>query len=286
MGARLVGDDVGLEAEAPKLGQNVGGVGAEPDAQRPPLVLRRLRAARSPPRGRRRARRGTGCRAGAGSARGSTSMHSAAPPFIVTASGCAPPIPPSPAVTVTVPASVPRSADARSPRSTRRSPAGSPGCRCRSRSRRSSGRTSSGPRSSSRRNSSQFAQSGTRLELAMRTRGAHSWVRNTPTGLPDWTSMRLVVAQRPRRARRSRRTRPRTAPRGRFPRRPRGRPAAPRPPGRGCSSASASPPPAASHGRRAHLRGARGRVAARPDHPRTSFAAPRWTGRLSPQRSW
>jgi MoxR-like ATPase len=29
---------------------------------------------------------------------------------------------------------------------------------------------------------------GTRLELAMRTRGAHSWVRSTPTGLPDWTS--------------------------------------------------------------------------------------------------
>ena len=45
MGARLVGDDVGLEAEAPKLGQNVGGVGAEPDAQRPPLVLCRLSAA-------------------------------------------------------------------------------------------------------------------------------------------------------------------------------------------------------------------------------------------------
>ena len=22
----------------------------------------------------------------------------------------------------------------------------------------------------------------------MSTRGAHSWVRNTPTGLPDWTS--------------------------------------------------------------------------------------------------
>jgi hypothetical protein len=32
---------------------------------------------------------------------------SAAPPFIVIASGCAPPMPPSPAVTVAVPASVP-----------------------------------------------------------------------------------------------------------------------------------------------------------------------------------
>ena len=38
---------------------------------------------------------------------GSTSMHSATPPFIVTASGCAPPIPPSPAVSVIVPASEP-----------------------------------------------------------------------------------------------------------------------------------------------------------------------------------
>src|SRR3954465_7416274 len=35
---------------------------------------------------------------------GSTSTHSATPPFIVTASGCAPPIPPSPAVSVIAPA--------------------------------------------------------------------------------------------------------------------------------------------------------------------------------------
>ncbi len=38
---------------------------------------------------------------------GSTSMQSATPPFIVTASGCAPPIPPNPPVSVTVPCSVP-----------------------------------------------------------------------------------------------------------------------------------------------------------------------------------
>ena len=38
---------------------------------------------------------------------GSTSTHSATPPFIVIASGWAPPIPPSPAVTVIVPASEP-----------------------------------------------------------------------------------------------------------------------------------------------------------------------------------
>ena len=37
----------------------------------------------------------------------SQSTHSATPPFMVTASGWAPPIPPSPAVSVMVPASVP-----------------------------------------------------------------------------------------------------------------------------------------------------------------------------------
>src|SRR4051794_6882321 len=44
------------------------------------------------------------------------------------------------------------------------------------------------PSASRRRNSAQFAHSGTRLELAIRTRGAHGWVVNTPTGLPDWIS--------------------------------------------------------------------------------------------------
>ena len=44
------------------------------------------------------------------------------------------------------------------------------------------------PSASRRRNSSQFAHSPTRLELAINTRGAHSLVRKTPTGLPDWTS--------------------------------------------------------------------------------------------------
>ena len=37
----------------------------------------------------------------------STSTHNATPPFIVMASGWAPPIPPNPAVTVIVPASDP-----------------------------------------------------------------------------------------------------------------------------------------------------------------------------------
>ena len=38
---------------------------------------------------------------------GSTSTQSATPSFIVTASGWAPPMPPNPAVSVTVPFSVP-----------------------------------------------------------------------------------------------------------------------------------------------------------------------------------
>ena len=44
------------------------------------------------------------------------------------------------------------------------------------------------PSFSSRRNSGQVAQSPTRFELAISTRGAHSWVRSTPTGRPDCTS--------------------------------------------------------------------------------------------------
>src|SRR2546430_626301 len=44
------------------------------------------------------------------------------------------------------------------------------------------------PRDSRRRNSSQVAHCGTRLEWAISPRGAHSGVRITPPGLPDWTS--------------------------------------------------------------------------------------------------
>ena len=74
-------------------------------------------------------------------------------------------------------------------RRSRRCPARCPGCRCRSRSRRSSGRTSSGPVCSRRWNSSQVAQWPTRLELAMQdARGDSGCVRKMPTGLPDWTS--------------------------------------------------------------------------------------------------
>src|SRR5450756_636749 len=44
------------------------------------------------------------------------------------------------------------------------------------------------PARGSSRKVSQLAHLPTRFELAIRTRGAHSCVRKTPTGLPDWTS--------------------------------------------------------------------------------------------------
>ena len=44
------------------------------------------------------------------------------------------------------------------------------------------------PLPSSSQKCSQVAQRGTSSALAISTRGASAWVRNTPTGLPDWTS--------------------------------------------------------------------------------------------------
>ena len=167
-------------------------------------------------------------------------MHSATPSFIVIASGCAPPIPPSPAVSVIVPRErCPRTGGARSRRSTRTCPAGCPACRCRSTSPAVICPYIVRPSASSRRNSSHVAQSGTRFEFAISTRGAHSWVRNTPTGLPDCTS--IVSSPSSVRSVRDERVerRPRRAPRARCRRRRRGRRVAPRPRGRGCSSASA-----------------------------------------------
>ena len=127
-----------------------------------------------------------------------------------------------------------RSAGARPRRRSRTCPGGSPACRCRSTSRRSSGRTSSGPSRSSSRKCSQVAQCGTRLELAMRTRGASAWCgRRRPacrTGRAASRRSRGAGARR-----RSRRRPPRSAPPGPCRRRRRGR-RGPRPPrGRGCS---------------------------------------------------
>src|SRR4029453_9306222 len=53
------------------------------------------------------------------------------------------------------------------------------------------------PAPSSSRNWSQVAHSGTSSELASSTRGAKLWVRNTPTGLPDWPSRVSSPPRRP-----------------------------------------------------------------------------------------
>src|SRR6266511_4199267 len=53
------------------------------------------------------------------------------------------------------------------------------------------------PAFSSSRNVSQVAHFGTSIEFEISTRGAAGWVRNTPTGLPDWTS-RVSSSPRPR----------------------------------------------------------------------------------------
>ena len=185
----LVGDDVDLDAAAQQLGEHLGRVADHADGQRPPLLLGReaLRDGVVEVRGdhvevavvdpalqpalvdvddeadaavhRDRQRLRAAHAAAAGGQRAASRR------------GCR------------------RTAWPRRRRTSRRCPAGCPGCRCRSTTRRSSGRTSSGPSCSSRRNSGQVAQSPTRLEFAISTRGAHSWVRSTPTGRPDCTSI-------------------------------------------------------------------------------------------------
>ena len=89
-----------------------------------------------------RPRRGSGARGGAGSGTGRRRCTRATPPFMVTASGWAPPMPPRPAVRVRVAGQRAAEPFGRPPRRTsRRCPAGCPACRCRSTNRRSSGRT-------------------------------------------------------------------------------------------------------------------------------------------------
>ena len=194
--AGLVGDDVDLAHRG----------GAARAASRRRCRSRRWRAARrrflrvqgerdAVRRGRRRDVEVSGVQPSAGPARVALDAQARRRRSCVTASGWAPPIPPRPAVTVRVrPARAGRAgsrrrrASRRPRRTSRRCPARCPGTRCRSTSRRSSGRTWSGPSASSRRNSGQVAQSPTRFEFAISTRGAHSWVRSTPTGRPDCTS--------------------------------------------------------------------------------------------------
>ena len=134
------------------------------------------------------------------------------------------------------PAACRRSACARRRRRSRRSPAGSPACRCRSSDPAVIWPYIVSPSPSRRRNSSQVAQCGTRLALAMSTRGASSCVRKTPTGLPDCTSSVSSSRERAAGVRDdARRSTPSCAPPCRCRRTPPGPPGARRPPGRGCS---------------------------------------------------
>ncbi len=194
--ARLVGDDVDPDAAGEQFGKNLAALprgrptgprplagGAHPSIAVSEIVGDLVEIAVR----RRRSRRAR-----------STSTMSTAPPFMVTRGAAPPPMPPQPAVRVRVPAS-----DSRPHR----------GCH------RGEGLVGAlqdplrpdvdphpaviwpyivRPSSSSRRNSGHVAQSPTRLELAMSTRGAHSCVRKTPTGLPDCTA-----ASRRARARRA-----------------------------------------------------------------------------------
>ena len=73
-------------------------------------------------------------------------------------------------------------------RRSRRCPGGCPGCRCRSRTRPSSARTWSDPRPPAG-GTPPSSPSRHQVGVGDSTRGAHSWVRNTPTGRPDWTSI-------------------------------------------------------------------------------------------------
>ena len=124
LGGGLEGDVVGDVAERDR-GRWSGRSRCRPRCRRPAAGAarrRRCRAdrptgacgtpsprppARPPRRSRGRSRRGSGGRPDAASMCWSTSMMSTTPSFIVTASGWAPPIPPAPAVTVSVPASEP-----------------------------------------------------------------------------------------------------------------------------------------------------------------------------------
>ena len=179
--------------------------------------------------------------------------------FMVTASGCAPPMPPRPAVTTSRPARRAAEVLARARgEASRRCPAGCPGCRCRSTSRRSSGRTSSGPAPRAGGTRPRSPTCGTRQRVG------DQHARRVLVGAEDRHRLarlheqRLVVAE------------PRAASRTMASKASQLRAALPgaavddqvlraaRPPrGRGCSSACAARPPAPSPCRRARCRAAR-----------------------------
>ena len=145
------------------------------------------RAARR--RDRRRARRDSASGSAARSAEVDLDAQGRAAGHRRSASGCAPPMPPSPAVSTRRPARVAAEPLARgAPRTSRTSPAGCPACRCRSTSPAvicpyiiSPAARAAGTRPSS-------PSRATRFEFASSTRGRPRGSRTPPTGLPDCTS--------------------------------------------------------------------------------------------------
>ena len=112
------------------------------------------------------------------------------PRFIVAASGCAPPMPPRPAVTTSRP--VERAAEVLAVAAREglvRALQDALACRCRSTSRPSSGRTSSGPFLELAEVLPRRPVRPTRLRVGdQHARRVGACVRKTPTGLPDCTS--------------------------------------------------------------------------------------------------
>ena len=98
VGGGLLGHEVGDEPAANELGIRLRGVRAHADGDRLARLGRRDRALHRRRRDRRCARRRTWCRGASRCASGSTSTARHDMPAIVAASGCAPPMPPSPAV--------------------------------------------------------------------------------------------------------------------------------------------------------------------------------------------
>ena len=200
MRARLVGDDVGREPAREQLGQDLGGVADEPDRDRLAGAARLVAPTAAPRRGRRVSRSRYRVSRRRSMRAGSTSTHRATPPFIVTASGCAPPIPPSPPVSV--------DASRERPAEVLRRRLGERLVRAlqdplradvdpRARGHLAVHRQAR--RARARGTCSQVAHFGTSIEFAIRTRGAIGVGPEDADRLARLDEQRLVVAEGPQR---------------------------------------------------------------------------------------
>ena len=196
--ARLVRHDVDRRVAAHQLREDLRGVAEQADRQRAPLAPGRRRAASSASSSvSRRARPGSRvCDAGARCAAGRPRRTARSRSFMVTASGWAPPIPPSPAVTTSRPAQ--RAAEALA-RDRRERLVGALEDPLRAdvdpRARRSSGRTSSARPRRARGSAprSPIAARGWSWRSARAARAVRLEHRHGLAGLHE---QRLVVAQR------------------------------------------------------------------------------------------